>query len=114
MTAKEKAAERHLQTRYNLSLADRKRMLEYQEGKCAICGKPSEHFKKGLHVDHDHSTKLVRGLLCFACNSLIPNRKCLTSLLRMVLDYLYDPPAVKALGFPIYANKIKRKKRSKK
>src|SRR5262252_3864930 len=39
---------------------------EAQEGKCAICGKvPS----RTMHLDHDHKTLVVRGLLCYSCNT---------------------------------------------
>lgn len=36
----------------------------HQGGKCALC----EQIKP-LVVDHDHETKLVRGLLCYRCNT---------------------------------------------
>jgi len=40
-----------------------------QNGKCAICGKklPAE-WGHGVHIDHCHKTKKVRGLLCPKCN----------------------------------------------
>ena len=42
--------------------------MEDQGGKCAICQKlPGE--KRRFHMDHDHETLEVRGLLCFSCNS---------------------------------------------
>ena len=38
-------------------------MIAEQGGRCAICEeKPAEH------VDHDHATGEVRGVLCFTCN----------------------------------------------
>ncbi|MBM3661163.1 MAG: hypothetical protein FJW95_16895 [Actinobacteria bacterium] len=47
-------------------------MLEAQGGGCAICGRP-EPEGGSLHVDHDHETGAVRGLLCFRCNGALGN-----------------------------------------
>lgn len=52
-------------------------MYEKQQGRCAICRDWKEPWAPGggvagrfrfLVVDHDHSTKVVRGLLCWNCN----------------------------------------------
>lgn len=45
--------------------------LESQNYCCGICGKHQDEFKLGLFVDHDHSTGVVRGLLCVRCNALL-------------------------------------------
>ena len=42
------------------------KLLEEQSGCCAICEKNEK-----LHVDHDHNTGEVRGLLCGSCNLAI-------------------------------------------
>lgn len=44
------------------------RMLERQGGHCADC--PTVRCRNGgpLHVDHDHHTGRVRGLVCPPCN----------------------------------------------
>lgn len=42
------------------------RLLEEQGGACAICGADGGH--RGLRVDHDHTTGVVRGALCDRCN----------------------------------------------
>lgn len=50
-------------------------MTVEQEGLCAICGKEETRIdrqrntKVSLSVDHCWSTGLVRGLLCFRCNT---------------------------------------------
>jgi len=46
--------------------AEYARLLEAQGGGCAICGNPPK--TRRLHVDHDHRTGQVRGLLCHRCN----------------------------------------------
>jgi Recombination endonuclease VII len=55
-----------LRSKYGIDLAEYQRLLEMQDGGCAICGrKPG---KTPLHVDHNHTTGIVRGLLCHQCN----------------------------------------------
>ncbi|MET9950138.1 endonuclease domain-containing protein [Streptomyces sp. NPDC006339] len=39
-------------------------IAEWQDGRCAICGKVRD-----LVCDHDHRTGLVRGWLCQSCNA---------------------------------------------
>lgn len=43
--------------------------LRKQGGGCAICGEPPK--SRRLHVDHDHLTGDVRGLLCWTCNAVL-------------------------------------------
>ena len=49
---------------------DYARLLEAQGGGCAICGATPK--TRRLHVDHDHATGRVRGLLCHRCNRALP------------------------------------------
>ena len=53
----------HLKRRYGIGAADFDRMVIEQGGVCAICDRPDPE-----HVDHDHVTGRVRGILCFNCN----------------------------------------------
>lgn len=53
--------------RYGLTLEQYEEMFSRQNGVCAICGKPPSP-KRRLHVDHNHRTGQVRGLLCRQCN----------------------------------------------
>jgi hypothetical protein len=53
---------------YGITLADWEGMLTKQEGRCAICGIHQSELKRGLAVDHNHNTGIVRGLLCHRCN----------------------------------------------
>lgn len=57
----------HLAKSYGLTLAQYDAMVVRQGGKCAACEYPPKPGHR-LHVDHDHSTGKVRGLLCHGCN----------------------------------------------
>ena len=50
---------------YGLTPEDFEAMVATQGGRCAICGRISD---ARLHIDHDHETGAVRGLLCADCN----------------------------------------------
>jgi hypothetical protein len=52
---------------YGISKADRDMLLFAQNGTCAICGKDNWG-KNSPHVDHDHVTGKIRGILCARCN----------------------------------------------
>ena len=61
----------NIRTLYNLTTEKYNELFEEQKGCCAICGKHQNEFNKSLHVDHNHTTGEVRGLLCKKCNSLL-------------------------------------------
>ena len=52
--------------KYGITIDDYDRILKEQGGGCNICGRPPK--KRRLHVDHNHITGKVRGLLCMKCN----------------------------------------------
>jgi Recombination endonuclease VII len=58
---------------YGITIEDYEALLEAQGGVCAICKQPESALHQNgvvrrLAVDHDHETKIVRGLLCSGCN----------------------------------------------
>ena len=53
--------------KYGITINEYDEMLVQQNGLCAICEGQSGTIK-GFHVDHDHDTDQVRGLLCHSCN----------------------------------------------
>lgn len=101
----------HLKKHFNITLEEWEKILAYQNGVCAICRRPQSEFKTRLATDHDHSTHIVRGLLCIGCNSIIPTRINVHDLFQRITEYLANPPAVAALGAPRLANPVKRRKR---
>lgn len=61
-----------LRRRYGVSQVDYDRMLADQNGRCAVCG-TAEYIGPGKkpHIDHDHKTGKIRGLVCVRCNVLL-------------------------------------------
>lgn len=76
-------------SRYSISFQYLQEIWDRQDGACAICGvkfKSIDHCK----IDHDHSTGLVRGLLCGSCNTGIGLFKDDINLLSGAIKYLTD------------------------
>lgn len=72
--------------KYGVSGEEYESLLSYQNGVCAICGKPPE--KKKLGVDHDHVSNRIRGLLCKRCNSTLGLVNDDVRLLDALKEYL--------------------------
>lgn len=80
-------------------------LLEAQDGHCAIC--PNTPKTRRLHVDHDHATGSVRGLLCHRCNRALPT--WVTS--RWLLDaslYLGGERPAATIRDGLYELRVKR------
>ena len=83
--------ERHLKNTYNLTITQYNKLLDKQNGVCAICGeapKGKGSRSKYLYVDHDHNTNIVRGLLCRNCNVAIGFLSDSKKLLQKAIQYL--------------------------
>ncbi|NAS22494.1 hypothetical protein GT755_12455 [Herbidospora sp. NEAU-GS84] len=65
------------------------------DGRCAACRLTNER----LFLDHDHSTGLVRGLLCRSCNGVMPStarhvgRALMPRMTQVMVLYTQWPPA---------------------
>jgi hypothetical protein len=70
-----------------MTIEDYEAMLEAQGGGCSICGRPPRD-DISLHVDHDHSTGAVRGILCFPCNNALADFQEDMRLLLKAVNYL--------------------------
>lgn len=84
---------------YGISLSEYNVMLKKQNGVCFICGGVNpfnSRWKKRpmLHVDHNHSTNKVRGLLCSNCNNGLGCFKDNAALIKKAIGYLslFDGP----------------------
>ena len=62
-----------LKCKYGLTPKDYLSLFNKQKGRCLICNKTNTRKHKSgknfdLHVDHNHKTGQIRGLLCGKCN----------------------------------------------
>ena len=84
-----KVAESRLRN-YDITPEQFEELNTYQKGVCWICKHvPSS---KKLHVDHDHRTGKVRGLLCYRCNVGLGFFKDDIDRLEDAVQYLLNPP----------------------
>ena len=60
----------YLRRKYGMTAAGYDELLAKQAGVCAICSTRPAPGRR-LHVDHDHDTGRIRGLLCFTCNNAL-------------------------------------------
>lgn len=94
---------------YNLLPGEREILRKAQGNKDPITGEPlSDH----AHLDHDHTTGLVRGLLNPMTNKFLNQHVTKADFLRNAIAYLEHPPAVTAIG-PVYGLIGKAKKKKK-
>ena len=85
---------------YGITAEERQEAIDRRDGKCDICGQePGQHWKtpgeRVLHIDHDHTTGAIRGMLCGQCNKLLAwyekNKENAN-------DYLTNPPTLSGQG----------------
>lgn len=83
-----------LKNRYGLTQEDYATLYNNQEGKCLVCFKVFPSLleqRKGLVVDHCHSSNRVRGLLCTRCNvgmgQLGDNIEFLSNAIKYLKEY---------------------------
>lgn len=82
-----------LKKKYGMTEADWANMFLHQGGKCAICGDWLDlafhgHDSK-IHIDHNHTTGKVRGMLCSACNHAVGFLRDNPKLALKVANYLW-------------------------
>ena len=75
-----------LKARYGLTIDDVEQLVKNQQYLCAIC---ESSLVDGIkHIDHDHKTKQVRGILCHKCNLGLGLFKDSAELLIKASNYL--------------------------
>lgn len=101
LNSKERSAKRRQRTdlvkKYSINADQYDAILKEQNNLCAICQK-TEPCNRSLAVDHCHTTKRVRGLLCTNCNMAIGKFQDNIDYLRKAVEYMlreYAVPEVK-------------------
>jgi hypothetical protein len=84
--ASESARKHYYQKHYGLTP---EQVVDMRAVGCAICGRSTSEGRWGnLHIDHDHKTGRVRGVLCSECNHGLGKFKDDPGLLRKAVAYL--------------------------
>jgi hypothetical protein len=79
----------YLRQTYGITTDDYDCLLNSQGGVCAICQSIESGAETGVfHVDHDHETGSVRGLLCCRCNQGLGLLRDNASALRSAAAYV--------------------------
>ncbi|MEV5208482.1 endonuclease VII domain-containing protein [Micromonospora sp. NPDC053740] len=87
--------EYHLRRRYGVGEKEFQELLAAQGGVCAICGGAHPQ-----HLDHDHRTGWVRGILCFNCNGGLGQFRDSPMRLARAITYLRGTTWQRALIHP--------------
>jgi len=78
-----------LKKNFGITKQEYESILKEQGYKCAICGHPHVEEKGSrLHLDHCHTTGIIRGLLCKHCNLGLGHFKDNRFLLHVASSYL--------------------------
>ena len=78
--------------KYRITRFQYDRLVADAGGRCAVCGEtPSgSRHESRLHIDHDHITEKVRGLLCGRCNKALGLAKDDVHILQAMINYLNE------------------------
>ena len=103
--------------KYNVDFLE---LYKEQDGHCKLC---QENFSEDrLHIDHNHTTKAVRGLLCHSCNRRVGVIETFTTSkydsFFDVLEYIGVSPSLYreqmlSMGTRVYSQSTRRYVRMK-
>lgn len=79
----------HLLRHFGITVAEAENLQKEQDDLCAICKSPfSDQRERTPHIDHDHETGVIRGVLCINCNLGLGAFKDDPDLLLSAIEYL--------------------------
>jgi hypothetical protein len=71
---------------YNITKEEYEKLLDLQNNSCIICSRSFSEVKPV--VDHDHSTNIIRGILCNDCNLGLGRFKDSIQIMLKAIQYL--------------------------
>jgi hypothetical protein len=98
----------HDRWKYGVLWGFRQALWSSQNGQCAICSCAIEVL--GGHIDHDHATGRIRGMLCRDCNNGLGAFKDSVDNLAIAVEYLKRTDDLRTSIQPVdinYKNRIK-------
>ena len=84
---KRKSRDAYYRRTFGISADDFDALLGEQGGGCAICGAVPER-EASFHLDHDHVTGEIRGILCLSCNQALGHFRDDAGLLERAAVYV--------------------------
>jgi len=85
---KQRQCDLRLVRKFKLTREEFNKIFDAQGRKCAICPRTEPSGSGTWHVDHDHKTDKVRGLLCMHCNRALGYFMDSSELLQQAQLYL--------------------------
>jgi 5-methylcytosine-specific restriction endonuclease McrA len=80
---------RHLSRTYDMTIEDKQKMWDDQNGLCAVCGDPlPDIYDRDCQVEHAHEPFKIRGLTHWQCNILVGTMESRPILLDKIVAYL--------------------------
>lgn len=77
-----------LMTMYKMTLDQYYLLIDGQYYQCPICNESLMPFTRNTHIDHDHETGRVRGILCGKCNIGLGHFKDNPEFLQNAIEYI--------------------------
>lgn len=81
---------RNLKRQYDMTIDEREAMFVAQGERCRICKTDTPTKHPGWCIDHIKNTKIVRGILCSKCNTMIGMSQEDPVVLRAGADYVEE------------------------
>lgn len=87
-----------LKQKYGITLEQKNKMIIDQNGLCGCCGKPLGIISRNICVDHDHSFKYIRKILCNSCNCALGFVKEDINIALKLVEYIKYCDSLKGNG----------------